>query len=84
MSATIESISADLDRCRSAKRLPKVFGAESHRFELNPAVRKSIVTNFESKYRIELPEDYRRFITELGNGGAGPYYGVFKFREMED
>ena len=84
MPATIESICEDLARCRSAKRFPRIFGAETHRFELNPVVRKSVVTRFEAKFGIELPEDYRRFITEVGNGGAGPYYGLFKFREMDD
>lgn len=84
MPATIDSIREALERCRAAKRRPKVFGAEAHRFNLNSVVRKSVVANFESKHGISLPEDYRRFITELGNGGAGPYYGVFKFREMDD
>ena len=84
MPATIESIREDIERCRSAKRLPKIFGAETHRFELNPFVRKSVIANFEAKCGVALPEDYRRFITEVGNGGAGPYYGVFKFREMDD
>ena len=84
MPATIESIREDLERCRSAKRPPKIFGAETHRYTLNPVVRNSVVTNFEAKHGIELPEDYRRFMTELGNGGAGPYYGLFKFREMDD
>jgi hypothetical protein len=84
MPATIESIREDLERCRSAKRPPKIFGAETHRYMLNPVVRNSVVTNFEAKHGIELPEDYRRFMTELGNGGAGPYYGLFKFREMDD
>lgn len=84
MPATIESIREDIERCRSAKRIPKVFGAESHGFKLNPVVRKSVVSKFEAKYGIQLPDDYRRCITEVGNGGAGPYYGVFKFHEMDD
>ena len=84
MVATIESIKEDLKRCREAKKLPAVFGAESHGFKLNSKLRISVVSNFESKHEIQLPEGYRRFLTEVGNGGAGPYYGVFKFREMDD
>ncbi|TWU26140.1 SMI1/KNR4 family protein [Novipirellula artificiosorum] len=84
MPTTIEAIREDLELCRRAKRKPKIFGAETHRFTLNPIVRNSEVSKFEVKHGIELPEGYRRFITELGNGGAGPYYGLFKFREMDD
>ena len=84
MPASIESIREDLERCRAGKNLSKVFGAESHQFKLNPVVRKSVVANFEKKHQVLLPDEYRRFITEIGNGGAGPYYGLFKFREMDD
>lgn len=84
MSATIESIREDLERCKNAKRPPEIFGADAHGFILNPVVRKSTVTKFESKHGVKLPEGYRRFITEVGNGGAGPYYGLFKFQEMDD
>jgi hypothetical protein len=26
---------------------------------------------------MQLPDEYRAFLTALGNGGAGPYYGIF-------
>src|SRR5262249_49986635 len=31
---------------------------------------------FEQRYAITLPPDYRAFLQEIGNGGAGPYYGI--------
>lgn len=71
-----------LERCRSAEL--QVFGSDTHKFKLNAPVDESVVTQFETEHRIRLPLDYRRFITELGNGGAGPFYGVFKLGEMDD
>ncbi|WP_220498494.1 SMI1/KNR4 family protein [Rhodopirellula sp. JC639] len=78
----IESIRDALVRCRLAQ--PKVFGSDSHEFKLNARVDGSVVTQFEAKHDIKLPEDYRRFVTEIGNGGAGPFYGVFKLGEMDN
>jgi len=62
----------------------KVFGSGAHRYELNPPLPVSEIEAFESQYKVRLPEDYRRFITGIGNGGAGPYYGVFRFGEQDD
>ena len=62
----------------------KVFGANGHRYRLNPALTDAQVSAIEKKYRITLPADYRRFLIEVGNGGAGPYYGVFKLEEEDD
>jgi len=42
------------------------------------------VQEFEVEHRIGLPEDYRSFLINLGNGGAGPYYGIFKLGEMDN
>jgi hypothetical protein len=62
----------------------RVFGAGSHRYVLNPAVPRASLAKFESKHLVTLPHDYRAFLQELGNGGAGPSYGVFKLGEMDD
>lgn len=35
---------------------------------------------FERKHGIELPPDYREFITEIGDGGPGPHYGLDSLR----
>jgi hypothetical protein len=44
---------------------------------LNPPATAQDVAAFEGRHGIVLPVGYRMFITELGNGGAGPIgYGV--------
>ena len=84
MPTTVESIRHNLGRCRDAKRRPNVFGSDSHQFKLHAPLKPSLVSTFETRHKIQLPEDYKRFITEIGNGGAGPYYGIFKLGEMDD
>ena len=84
MPTTIQRICTDLERCRDANPQPKVFGSDSDGFILNPPVKPSVITKFESRHKVSLPNDYREFLTQVGNGGAGPYYGVFKLGEMDD
>ena len=69
---------------RLARLKPKIFGAEGHGFKLNPPLKEFDVAAFEEKHHIRLPDDYRQFITEIGNDGAGPYFGVFPLGYMDD
>jgi len=62
----------------------QVFGADSHCFELNPPLASKAVDEFELRHGIGLPVDYRRFLLEVGDGGAGPSYGVFPLGFMDD
>ncbi len=55
----------------------KNFGAIAHQYELHQPLSESALVEFESKHEVALPEDYRYFIARIGNGGAGPYYGLF-------
>jgi len=54
------------------------------RVQLNGPLTEPDVASFEQKHGISLPSDYREFITRVGNGGAGPFYGVFPLGSMDD
>jgi len=62
----------------------KTFGANAHHFILNNPASETEVSAFESQHKIVLPRDYRHFLTAIGNGGAGPFYGVFPLGVMDD
>jgi hypothetical protein len=52
--------------------------------QLNAPLSEAEIASFEQKHGIFLPTDYRQFITCIGNGGGGPFYGVFPLGFMDD
>jgi len=62
----------------------QIFGSDSHGFRFNPPLSESDIVVFEQKHKVSLPEDYRQFLTCVGNGGAGPCYGIFPLGKMDD
>jgi hypothetical protein len=53
-----------------------------HGFLPNPVLQQEEVLAFEQRPEIDLP-DYRHFLTTVGNGGAGPYYGIFPLGQSD-
>lgn len=79
-----DSILAALAALAKKDKKRRVFGSESHQYCLHTPLDEDTILAFEAEHRVKLPPDYRHFITEIGNGGAGPYYGLFKFGEHDD
>jgi hypothetical protein len=82
-SFTKEKIFELLDLREQQDPARRVFGADTHQYRLHPPLSVFTIRAFESKCGTVLPADYRYFITEVGNGGAGPYYGLFPFGEHD-
>lgn len=57
----------------------ELFGASKHGYRLNDPIKIDFVHQAEEKYGFILPEDYVQFITQVGDGGAGPDYGIYPF-----
>jgi len=47
----------------------KIFGSNGHDYELFPPLPFSEIEAFEKRKFVALPEDYKTFLTQVGNGG---------------
>jgi hypothetical protein len=77
-------IHAKLLKAKAADPDLKTFGAKKHKYILNKPCTAQQVSAFETKYGITLPDCYKAFVLNVGNGGtsylnagAGPYYGIY-------
>jgi len=84
MDADFETLRNDLERLRTSRFKPSLFGADCHKYLVRPPLSELEVTSFERDHRVALPADYRQFLLQVGNGGAGPYYGLFALGEWDE
>jgi len=64
-----------LERLSIKKKLDPeylAYGAAKHKYNLFPPIKEEKLKGLEKQFSVILPEDYRRFILEIGNGGAAP------------
>jgi hypothetical protein len=72
----IHDLESKLARARAVDRHCLLFGAAEHRYLRNPRLSEAEVQAFERQHGVELPQHYREFILTVGDGGAGPGYGL--------
>ena len=59
----------------------KLFGSENHKYLLNKCLSEFQIETFERINQIQLPSDYRDFLKNIGNGGIGPAYGLYRLED---
>ncbi|MCA8912982.1 MAG: hypothetical protein KDB82_14880 [Planctomycetes bacterium] len=65
-----------IDKLAAADPDRHIFGAGIHDYALRPVLSAERLAEIESAAGVKLPSDYVEFITTVGNGGAGPGYGL--------
>jgi hypothetical protein len=81
MMAQLTRIKAKLARLKRKDKDRVVFGAAKHNYRPGPVKTNAELKGFEAKYSITLPAGYLEFLRTIGDGGAGPYYGL---EQLED
>lgn len=76
MEIQISKIIKKLESLKKKDTQFATFGSETHQYKLNETKSENELLEFEERYGIKLPGGYREFLKRVGNGGAGPYYGL--------
>ena len=74
-------IEEKLDALKRLDKAYSLFGAFHHKYKLNATIPHGRLIEFEERHGIQLPFDYRCFVRFVGDGGAGPFYGVGKLED---
>ncbi len=77
MDSDVTRLQEKLTELRHRDTQLQMFGATTHHYLLNSCLSESTLQEAEAQYSVTLPEDYRRFLLLMGDGGAGPEYGIY-------
>ena len=75
----IARVRSRLAELRAADPTLRMFGTFMHQYRLGPPLAQSEITAAETHYQISISPEYRDFLLHIGNGGAGPGYGLQRF-----
>jgi hypothetical protein len=75
----LERIEAKLRQ--AVERDLRPFGAETRGLQRVPPLSPDALAAAEARLGVTLPEEYRGFVTRIGDGGAGPAYGLFTLED---
>lgn len=77
ISERLSRLRGKLQHLRSVDALLKQYGAKSHGYRLGPPLGEVQLQRYERQHGVALPYEYRKFLMEVGHGGAGPFNGLF-------
>lgn len=63
------------------KKIDNLINKKKINGSFNKVLTESEIRDFETEYDVTLPEEYKLFLTEIGNGGLGPNYGLLSLQE---
>lgn len=76
----MERLAAKIAELAAKDTEMKTFGASTfghgHHYRMNPVLPIDDLASFEREYDVRLPKDYADFLTQISDGGVGPYYGL--------
>ncbi len=73
--STVNKILKTKKRSRFPEDEEYIFGFKDNYYYLNSPIDEKKLVAIETYFSIKFPKEYRKFILEIGNGGAGPAYG---------